>query len=101
MEEQEQKVEGKMEEQEQRVQRMEEKMEEREQRVGEVEERLMEVEKEMTEMKTGCVQAPVMREGELTKEENCLEVLKPINSFRTDILPTELTDEVDYIQWLI
>ena len=89
-----------MEEQEQRVQRMEEKMEEREQRVGEVEERLMEVEKEMTEMKTGCVQAPVMREGELTKEENCLEVLKHIN-LRTDILPTELPDEVDYIQWLI
>ena len=60
MKEQEQKVEEKMEELEQKV---EEKMEEQEQQV---EGRLMEVEKEMTEMKAGCVPAPIMREGEFT-----------------------------------
>ena len=72
-------------------------MKEQEQKV---EGRLMEVEKEMTEMKTGRVQAPVMTEGELTKEENCLEVLKHI-SLRTNILPTELPDELDTVVNLV
>ena len=70
-----------MKEQEQRIERVEEKMEEREQRV---EERLMER----------------MTEGELTKKENCLKVLKPI-SLRTDILPTELPDELDTVVNLV